>query len=182
MLNGERVLLRATTRDDVPMFHRLESDADLQQVTNSRPWRPESLEAAYARFDKELGEVDPTIAVFTIVPRDRADDPAGGVGYGLLWGIDVHHRAAHLGITLVPEARGQGFGLDAVRVLLDYGFRIRALLRIGCETLTTNTGMIALAEAAGFVREGVHRSVGYLDGERVDEMVFGLLYEEWNQK
>ncbi|MBM7786015.1 GNAT family N-acetyltransferase [Tenggerimyces flavus] len=182
MLNGERVLLRATTRDDVPMLHRLESDADLQQLTNTRPWRPESLEAAYARYDKELVDLDKAMALFTIVPRDRADEVGSGVGYGLLWGIDVHQRVAHLGLSLVPEARGQGYGLDAVRVLLDYGFRIRALLRIGCETLTTNTGMIKVAEAAGFVREGVLRSVGYVDGERVDEQVFGLLYEEWKQK
>jgi RimJ/RimL family protein N-acetyltransferase len=67
-------------------------------------------------------------------------------------------------------------------MLCDYGFRVRALLRIGLETLTTNAGMIATAEAAGFVREGVLRSVGFVDGERVDEQLFGLLYEEWKQK
>jgi RimJ/RimL family protein N-acetyltransferase len=182
MLSGERVLLRATVRDDVPMLHRLESDADLQQLVNDRPWRPQSLEAAYARFDKELPEDDKSIALFTVVPRERADEPGNGVGYGLLWGIDVHNRTAHLGLTLVPEARGHGYGLDTVRVLCDYGFRVRALLRIGCETLTTNAGMIATAEAAGFVREGVQRSVGYVDGERVDGMLFGLLYEEWKRK
>jgi RimJ/RimL family protein N-acetyltransferase len=165
------------------MLHRLRSDPDLQQKIDAKPWRPESLEQAYARYDKDLSEgPDHSFERFTVVPRDRADEPGSGVGYALLWGIDVHHRAAHVGLALVPEARGHGYGLDAVRMLCDYGFRVRALLRIGLETLTTNAGMIATAEAAGFVREGVLRSVGFVDGERVDEQLFGLLYEEWKQK
>lgn len=184
MLTGERVLLRALSRDDVPMTHRLDADVDLHQVVNIDAWRPQSLEAAYARFDKELADPPDSakLAMFAVVPRDRADDPGAAVGYGLLWDINVHQRTAHLGLGLVPEARGQGYGSDTVRVLCDYGFRVLGLARIGLETLATNAGMIAAAEAVGFVREGVLRSNAVVDRERVDEVLFGLLAEEWKSQ
>jgi RimJ/RimL family protein N-acetyltransferase len=97
----------------------------------------------------------------------------------LLWDIDVHQRTAHVGLGLLPEARGHGYGTDAIRVLCDYGFRLRGLARIGCETLATNAGMLAAARAAGFVQEGVLRSNALVDGQRVDEVLLGLLASEW---
>ena len=101
-------------------------------------------------------------------------------GEALLWDIDLHNRAAHIGISLLPAFRGRGLGPDAVRVLCRYGFAIRGLHRLQAETLSTNNAMIQAASRAGFTREGTLRRAAWVDGEFADEVILGLLAAEWN--
>jgi RimJ/RimL family protein N-acetyltransferase len=42
--------------------------------------------------------------------------------------------------------------------------------------------MLAAAERNGFVREGVLRSSAWVMGEFVDEVILGLLAEEWEPR
>ncbi len=90
------------------------------------------------------------LAPFSVVELD------GGtlVGAANLWGIDTHNRNAHVGVGLLPAARGKGYGTDVVATLCYYGFVVRGLQRLQIETLADNEGMIRAAERNGFVREG----------------------------
>jgi RimJ/RimL family protein N-acetyltransferase len=96
-----------------------------------------------------------------------------------LWGIDSHHRSAHIGLALRPAFRGKGLGTDVVRVLCHYGFVVLGLHRLQIDTLTDNHAMIHAAEKVGFQREVVHRQETWVLGEFADEVVFGLLEREW---
>jgi RimJ/RimL family protein N-acetyltransferase len=101
-------------------------------------------------------------------------------GEALVWGIDVHNRTAHLGISLRPGFRGRGLSTDTVRVLCRYGFAILGLHRLQIETLADNAAMIAAATRAGFVPEGTLRRAAWVNGAFADEAILGLLAEEWN--
>jgi len=116
------------------------------------------------------------VAEFTIV--SLGDDRV--VGECVLWSIDTHNRKAHIGLALLPEERHRGFGLDAVRVLSDYAFSVLGLHRVQIETNATNTAMIATAERAGFVVEGRVRDASWVVGRFVDEVVLGLLVDDWS--
>ncbi|HET7659560.1 MAG TPA: hypothetical protein VFK66_04160 [Oryzihumus sp.] len=50
------------------------------------------------------------VAVFSVVDLARDEDLAGEV---LLWGIDLHNRSAHPGISLLPEFRAGSAGHDS---------------------------------------------------------------------
>ena len=183
MLIGETVLLRPRVRDDVAVLYRLDAgDPTLHQRISFDPWVPRSLEHDLARYDAELTEPpDPLNVRFTVEARVAAGRVAHGdvVGKASLWRIDQHHRSAHLGVSLLPEARGLGLGTDVVRVLCDYGFRIRGLHRLSCETLASNGAMLRAAETVGFVREGQLRASASIDGAWDDDVLLGLLREEW---
>ncbi len=101
------------------------------------------------------------------------------VGSAALWHIDNHNRFAHIGLGLLPSARGRGYGTDVVAVLCHYGFAVRGLRRLQIETLADNAAMLRAAERNGFVREGVLRSSAWVVGEFLDEVLLGLLAEEW---
>ena len=94
-------------------------------------------------------------------------------------GIDEHNRMAHIGIELRPAFRGRGLGVDAVRVVCRYGFALRGLHRLQPETLTDNRAMIAVAEKLGFTREGATRGSSWMNGRFMDDVIFGLLAEEF---
>jgi RimJ/RimL family protein N-acetyltransferase len=100
-------------------------------------------------------------------------------GEALLWGIDLHNRSAHIGISLRPASRGRGLGADAVRVLCRYGFVTRGLHRLQMETLSDNHAMVAVADRLGFTREGTTRDSGWVNGRFADDVIFGLLDAEF---
>jgi len=174
MLKGNKIGLRARYEDDIPVLQaELADDVVNASRATARPWRPVAPESKDAQFrvdDKDEGHVP-----FSVVELD------GGtlIGAANLWGIDNHSRSAHLGLGLLPSCRGKGYGTDVVAVLCHYGFAVRGLHRLQIDTLSDNIGMLRSAERNGFVREGVLRSSSWVMGEFLDEVLLGLLDEEW---
>ncbi len=181
MLNGELTGLRARTADDAEILHEelYENVEDWVRGSN-HPWvpigsGPGSPYAAPDPSDERRGPA-PNAAEFSIVEL-ASGELAGQVA---LWGIDEHNRMAHIGIELRPAFRGRGLGLDAVRVVCRYGFALRGLHRLQMETLADNYAMIAVAEKLGFTREGAIRGSSWMNGRFMDDVIFGLLAEEFS--
>ncbi|WP_219462356.1 GNAT family N-acetyltransferase [Nonomuraea rhizosphaerae] len=174
MLRGSKVGLRARHDEDIPILQaELYDDALNHSRSQSRPWRPitpGSKDSPLLVDDKEQGHVP-----FSVVELD------GGTlaGTAVLWDIDNHNRSAHIGLGLRPSARGKGYGTDVVAVLCHYGFVVRGLQRLQIETLADNAAMLRSAERNGFVREGVLRSAAWVMGEFLDEVLLGLLVQDW---
>jgi len=176
-MHGDRVRLRAKTPEDADSLHTLWSDVDTHLSTSDRPYVPRSAAAVRARIDQDLGQpVDHSADVWLI-----AESVADGafIGTAGLWGLSCHDQLAHLAVTLLPAARGQGYGRDLVALLCEYGFRLRNLRRLELETLATNTAMRRAAESNGFVLEGVQRERAY-DGTGFGDLaIYGLLRTDW---
>lgn len=173
MLQGNKVGLRARIEADVPVLHaELHDDVATRSRADSRPWRPIGLGSA-----SPYAVADPTedVAQFSVVRL--ADQEL--VGDALLWGIDLHNRAAHIGVSLRPGFRACGIGTDVVSVLCRYGFAIRGLHRLQVDTLADNAGMLRVATKLGFIQEGTLRNSAWVNGEFVHEVVLGLLASEW---
>ncbi|GGZ76896.1 GNAT family N-acetyltransferase [Streptomyces subrutilus] len=174
MMRGALVGLRARHEDDIPILEdELHGDVVTASRAQGRPWRPltpGSKQSQFAVDDAEQGHVP-----FSVVELD------GGtlVGTATLWGIDDHSRSAHIGLGLLPAARGKGYAGDVVATLCHYGFVVRGLHRLQIETLSDNAAMLRAAERNGFVREGVLRSSAWVMGEFLDEVLLGLLAREW---
>jgi RimJ/RimL family protein N-acetyltransferase len=173
MLHGEVAGLRARQDSDIPVLHaELYDDVPTRVQSDTRPWRPIPPGGPDSPY-RDSGSAD--VAIFSVVQLD-SDELAGEA---LLWGIDPHNRAAHVGISLRPAFRGRGLGTDTVRLLCRYGFQLRGLHRLQLETLASNAAMQAVAARAGFTREGVLRQSAWAIGGFADEVLFGLLADEW---
>ncbi|WP_328299980.1 GNAT family N-acetyltransferase [Streptomyces sp. NBC_00435] len=175
MLRGSKVGLRARHEDDVPVLTAgLYDDPVNYSRSALRPWLPitppGSKDSPFVVDGKEQRN-----APFSMVELDSG----ALVGNAVLWGIDDHNRSAHIGLGLLPSARGRGCGTDAVAVLCHYGFIVRGLQRLQIETLSDNAAMLHAAERNGFVREGVLRSSAWVTGEFLDDVLLGLLAEDW---
>ncbi|WP_306369037.1 GNAT family N-acetyltransferase [Nocardiopsis sp. CC223A] len=174
MLTGTKVGLRARHEDDDPVLQaELYDDVVIHSRVQGTPWRPIMPGSKSSLVVADDSAQDR--ATFSVV--DLADGTL--LGTATFWGIDDHSRSAHLGMGLLPSARGKGYGTDVVAVLCHYGFVVRGLHRLQVETLADNFPMIRAAEKNGFVREGVLRSSSWVLGEFMDEVLFGLLAEEW---
>jgi RimJ/RimL family protein N-acetyltransferase len=177
MLTGTTVGLRARHEDDIPiLLTELYDDVAGSSRAEGGPWRPLLPWADDPRLKPDPSRDD--VVAFSVV------ELGSGVliGSATVWGIDTHNRNAHLGLGLVPAARGKGYGTDAVALLCRYGFVVRGLRRLQLETLVDNDAMLRAAERNGFVREGRLRSSAWVMGEFLDEIVLGQLAEEWTAR
>jgi RimJ/RimL family protein N-acetyltransferase len=181
MLRGKLTGLRARLPEDVDVLHaELYNDVATRVRADTRPWLPLPAGPASPYWvQAQAGEAPSAAdaAIFSIVELASGEL----AGEALLWAIDRHNRSAHVGISLRPDFRGRGFGVDAVRVLCRYGFMILGPHRLQIETLTDNHAMIAIADQAGFVREGVTRRSEWVNGDFADCVILGLLADEFSR-
>jgi RimJ/RimL family protein N-acetyltransferase len=106
-------------------------------------------------------------------------------GERLIGTVGIHHiswvnRVGEIGILLGDKENwGRGFGYDALSLLIDWAFRSLDLHRVDSRVLSGNVRSERLMRKLGFVEEGRARSKYYRDGARQDEIIFGMLRDEW---
>lgn len=170
MIHGHRVILRALRRDDLPRLHRFNNDVEVELAGGGDPPLPQSLERLQAEFDANAsrgGRDGPSFAI-------EVDGVyIGGCG---LFDFDSVARQAKLGIGIGDKAYwGQGYGREAVQLLVDYGFRHHNLHRIWLEVNGRNERAIRAYRACGFVEEGRLRQHVWSDGAYDDLVIMGVL-------
>ncbi len=87
-----------------------------------------------------------------------------------------------IGIYLVREYRGKGFGSEAIKLILFYSFELLGLRKIVSEVLEYNMASIRMHEKVGFVKTGVKRKEIYRFGKYWDVMCYEMLREEFEEK
>ena len=175
MLRGRKVALRARFEADVPILQReLYDDIEIRVRADSRPWRPIPDLPSASPYWVDTSAED--AAFFSIVDLGDEDRLAGEA---LLWGIDLHNRGAHVGLSILPEFRGRGFGTDVTNLLCYYGFSIRGLHRLQVDTLVNDEAMIRRRGMSALLRNAIRRGSTWVDGCFVDEVILGLLGHEW---
>jgi RimJ/RimL family protein N-acetyltransferase len=177
MFATDRVRLRPPTPDDAPNMFRLYADPELHLITDNQPFVPRHVGHLRARMEKQVTEPPDGETTVSLLAETVAE--GSFLGGGVLWGIDAFNRYAHLGISLLPETHGQGYGTEIIRMLCRYGFRNRNLRRLELETLASNTAMRRLAEKCGFMHEGTQREREYDGDGFADLVIYGLLRRDW---
>lgn len=80
-----------------------------------------------------------------------------------------------IGIMLLPEARGRGYGTQAQLLLARYLFAHTTVHRIWAGTEVDNIAEQRALEKAGFTREGITRATGWRDGAWRDGLIYSML-------
>src|SRR5215208_3571241 len=120
MLRGEKVVLRALSRADLPRIWQFNNDLEVELAGGGDPPMPQSPERLQAQFDQDAAKGGRDNANFVI----EADGLV--IGHCGLFNFSETDRTCELGITIGDkDFWGRGYGRDAVRVLVDYAFRYR---------------------------------------------------------
>ncbi|MDR0531595.1 MAG: GNAT family N-acetyltransferase [Oscillospiraceae bacterium] len=113
---------------------------------------------------------------FVIVLRD-GERPIGTVD---LRDLEPLNRTATLGI-LIGEAdcRGKGYGAEAIRLLLEYGFQWLNLHNIDLTVNSENARAIACYTKVGFREYGRRHEALFFNGHYVDIVRMEILAQNW---
>jgi RimJ/RimL family protein N-acetyltransferase len=177
LLIGEKVRLAAIEREDVPKFGDWYGNLDLIMFLNDRGMRPFSRHQEEDWCERQHKDRE----TFNFAIRTLADDRL--IGTGGLMNPQRQTRSAELGISIGdPAFWGGGYGSDAVRLLLRYGFLELNFNRIWLRVFSFNLRGIASYTKIGFVDEGRERQAIYRDGAYHDIIYMSVLRREWDAR
>jgi RimJ/RimL family protein N-acetyltransferase len=162
--------LRAIERSDLRKLWELRNDAAIESISNGPP-TPCSMAEMEAWFDRRAADKD--FQPFAIEAEGEL------VGQCNIRSVDAVNRRAEVGISLLAEHIGEGYGSDAMRILLDYAFRHLNLHKVCLDTLAVNEPALRTYRAVGFVEEGRLRQHEWYDGGWVDLVLMSVLRDEW---
>jgi RimJ/RimL family protein N-acetyltransferase len=114
--------------------------------------------------------------VFTIVALK--DDEA--IGRCILFNIDQVNRRGMLGIFIGEKGYwNRGFGQDAIKLLLDYGFNLLNLNNIMLGTISFNERATSCYKKVGFREIGRRREARIIGGKKYDVILMDILADEF---
>ncbi|MFJ9036833.1 GNAT family N-acetyltransferase [Streptomyces sp. NPDC102406] len=174
-LRGEQVLLRPVTADDVPALMPMLLDAGTARLTGSHE-DDVSDEADIRTWYGSRLEQDDRLDLAVV---EQATGTV--IGEVVLNGWEPNNESCNFRICLVPGTYGSGFGTEATRLIIGYGFEALGLHRISLEVYAFNPRARRAYEKVGFVAEGVLRDALLWEGEWVDATVMSILAPEWFQ-
>ena len=101
----------------------------------------------------------------------------GNIGFNSIGEI---HRTAEIGIMLGnPKYQRKGYGMEALNLLLDYGFSFLNLRNIYLKVFEYNEAAYNLYKKAGFREVGRLRKAVEIMGKTYDEIIMDMLKEEF---
>lgn len=156
--------IRLTLFDEghLPGFAAMLTDADIERFTRLPvPAPPDFPRTWLERY--EHGRRDGTSEAFAIV-----DDGGGFLGCAMAFGIDAEEGQGELGYVVAPAARRRGVATEALRLLTDWGFTDRGLMRLELLISVENAPSKRVAAKCGYVHEGVLRSIHVKQDVRED--------------
>lgn len=155
-------------------------DADLLELWETPPYVGE-----FNRFGAPRRRIREAIKTSGLVTADRgtliveveADrTPIGTVTWHAeRYGPTPESTAWNIGINLIPERRGQGYGAEAQRLLADHLFATTSVNRVDAMTDVENVAEQRALERAGFTREGVLRGAQFRAGGWHDLVVYAVV-------
>jgi RimJ/RimL family protein N-acetyltransferase len=156
-------------------FARTSRDSEYIRLLDSGPARPFSIREAEKWFKDEEEKNPPEDYFFAIRTLD-GDQLIGFVALAPIYS----HADAWLAIGIGDRTHwSQGHGSEAMRLALQYAFDELNLQRVTLGVFAYNQRAIRTYEKAGFKCEGTLRQSLCREGQRHDEMMMGILRDEW---
>lgn len=180
-LTGQKVFLRPLKERDLPILCAAYEDLDTQLTTDGDA--PPMSESQVKTFWNEIiNDPGPDLRYFAIEPLTSTAQANEMVGACSLQHIDLRNRHAELGIFMTArDYRGQGYGTDAVCLLLDYAFDVVRLDKVHLGVYDFNERGIRAYERVGFRYEGRLRQMIHYEGRYWDEWPMRILRNEWER-
>ena len=172
---GKLVALGPFVRDDLALYHRWINDFEVTRYYLDTP-RPQTLEERAAWYERmstgNLNDIDFLIYELATIR------PIGRVG---LEDISYQHRRASFGILIgEKDCWGKGYGTEATRLTLDYGFRLLGLHNIMLSVSSANTAAIRAYTRAGFHVIGARRECRREGDQTLDNIFMDCLSTEFD--
>ncbi len=181
MILGRRVRLRPIEKDDLPRFVKWLADEETRSFLSQH--LPYSLMQEERWYEDNLKAREEQAWAIDVQPEGAALVPWEHIGSCGFFHLNWRCRHAEAGILIGARERwGQGYGSDALRTLVHWGFYTLDLNRIYLRVFDDNARAIRCYQKVGFVEEGRLRQDDYRNGAYRDTLLMSMLRSEWDSQ
>jgi len=183
-LIGDRIYLRAVVEEDLPYYF---SWLDSQETTrymqrgiypNNMDEMRDYMKSMHGKDGMHLAIIRKAQYVEGILKNPLREEKH--IGNITLLNIHPTFRSAEIGIIIGDEqSRGQGYGTEAIKLLVDHAFTRMNLNRLQAGMVTKNLSSQGAFMNVGFKPDGILRQAYYCDGEYQDVAIMGLIKSDW---
>ena len=171
-LVGEKIYLSPMNMEDAEKYVECFSDFSMTDGLGTSG-NMMTLEEEKEWLEKTLKKCDLHFAIVSLAE----DKLLGTCGFNE---INHQHRIGTVGIFIGNEEnRNHGYGAEALRLLLDYGFNYLNLNNIMLNVKSFNERAIACYQKVGFQEFGRRRQSYFLNGKYYDDVQMDILAEEF---
>ena len=171
-LKGEKVTLGPMEPEawkSLALAH-LDKDFDLLTSDDPFPKSAEDIARIYSKFSYPAGRI------FQIFASIGEESSTRGIGMVALNDIDWKNRNAQGHISIWDkEARNKGFGNEAMKLMVDYGFNDLGLHRIYSIIIAGNDLVINTAKSVGFKVEAQMTGCFFVGGRYKNGVLVSII-------
>lgn len=171
-LVGKKVYLRAVTAEDVPHIHKwfLLNEPQSQSCRAMSLMSPAEATERYRKWEVGIERQDFAI----VLKKDHLL-----VGKTLFFDYNSQNRSAELDLGIDPDEHKNGYGQEALNLLMRYLFKQRGLYKVYAQTAEFNKAAIKLLESLRFQKDATLRNHYFLDGGFHAGYIYSLLLSEF---
>ena len=169
-LETDRLLLRRVVIDDVNEIFALRSDKEVMKYI-PRPLVKTNEEALahIAMIDEKIDSNEGINWAITLKGNPKL---IGIIGH---YRIKPEHFRAEIGYMLLPEYQGKGIITEAIKEVVNYGFKVMKLHSIEAIIDPENFGSEKVLQKNGFVKEAHLKENEYYEGKFLDTVIYSIL-------
>ncbi|MEN1970567.1 GNAT family protein [Lentibacillus sp. N15] len=173
-LESKRVYLRPIENEDLDFFYaKALWDKEGRRLTGTQTiFSRSGVQKWFENISTDSSRMDLLICL------QENNQPIGDIA---MLDIDHQNRNSLVRISIFDHGFwGNGYGTEAMALLLEYGFEVLNLHRIGLDVYSFNKRGIKSYEKLGFKQEGIIRDELFYDGEYHDLIIMGVLKNEFH--
>jgi RimJ/RimL family protein N-acetyltransferase len=172
----ERLVLRPFAEGDLDAVHDMQSRPDVARYLY---WSPRSRSESSLSLQEKIRcrSIEAEGDALTVAVTWSAGGPV--IGDLMLNYASATHRQAEIGYVFHPDVQGQGLATEAMRLVVDRAFAGLGLHRVYGRIDARNTASARVLERLGMRREAHLVENEWVKGEWTDEVVYGVLADEW---
>lgn len=174
---GERTRLRPWQLEDAGLRFMASLDNPTRHLHQDGIELPTSVELQKEWLEKAAGCKDDGMIRFAMETLDGVT-----VGWATLHSRDQKNGTFGFGVAVYRDYRGQGYAVDAVGILLKYGFWEQRYQKCNSVCFHTNEASIRMHKKLGFIEEGRIRRNCFFNGQYHDDVLFGMTREEFDER
>lgn len=170
-LKGQNVYLRALEPEDLEFVYALENDLSVWEISQTQT--PYSKFLIHQYLENAQQDIYQAKQLRLAICKNDSFEAIGLID---LFDFDPKNHRAGIGIIIQQSGdRNQGYGSQALELLLNYAFENLELHQLFANIATSNEASIKLFTTFGFQLVGVKKDWSFSQGNFTDEAMYQLI-------
>jgi len=168
-LHGKNSNLRALEPEDLDFLFSSENNESFWEISGTQtPYSKYILQKYIENAHQDIYEAKQ----YRFVICNKQNIPVGMID---LFDFNPQHKRVGVGILILPDYQGKGFGSEALEMIIDYAFTNLNAHQIFANITTDNNSSITLFEKFNFKKIGIKKDWIYADSSYKDEILYQLI-------